>query len=192
MFFRRNKKNISLVLKIVIISLVLLSVAYFLYSYFSNIIIFFGNLFYSLSHSKFVTGFKGIIIAILILIIIGSLFIRTHHQNLMKRDVAPQTKEHKSFLSSKLTKLGMFLRKHRKNISLILRIIIISLVLLSAAYLIYFYLSSIVLFFSGLGTFFSGLIFSLVNMGIWWLPVTILVLFVVGLIYIYLHVHKKK
>jgi hypothetical protein len=191
-FFRRNKKNISLILKIAIILLVLFSVAYLIYFYFSNIVIFFSNLFYSLSHSELINNSKGIVIAILILVIISSLFIRTHHQNLMKRGVTTQTKKHKPFLSSKLNKLGEFLRKHRKNISMVSRIIVISLILLSAAYLIYFYFSNIVLFFGGLGTFFSNLIFSLVNMGIWWLPVTILVLFVVGLIYIYLHIHKKK
>jgi hypothetical protein len=143
MFFKKHSK----VMKWIVISLgvlLLLGVlVYLIYSSWSQIVSFFSKVWAWLYGVGILNQFRGIFIALIILLVIGALFIRSHHEFLLKKKSSKTEKVNKF-------KWKTFFRKHKEVIKLVSTIVIILLILAAVGYLIYFYFSAISSFFSGI------------------------------------------
>ena len=116
---------------------------YLIYSSWSQIVSFLSKIWSWLYNIGVLNRFRGIFIALIILLVIGALFISSHHEFLLK-------KKYKTGQVSKKLKIRMFLRKHKEIVKLVSVIVVILLVLGVIIYLIYFYFSAISSFFSGI------------------------------------------
>ena len=138
LFFRDNKKNVKLTLMIIAGLLFLGLLVYLIYSSWSQIVLSLSKVWAWLYTVGILNQFRGIFIALIILLIIGALFIRSHHEFLLKK----KTEKVNKF------KWKTFFKKHGKMIKLVSIIVLILLVLAVIIYLIYFYFSAISSFFS--------------------------------------------
>jgi len=111
---------------------------YLIYSSWSQIVLSLSKVWAWLYTVGILNQFRGIFIALIILLIIGALFIRSHHEFLLKK----KTEKVNKF------KWKTFFKKHGKMIKLVSIIVLILLVLAVIIYLIYFYFSAISSFFS--------------------------------------------
>ncbi|MBT6774591.1 hypothetical protein HOA91_04430 [Candidatus Woesearchaeota archaeon] len=143
MFFRDNQKSVKLILMMIVGLLFLGLLVYLIYSSWSQIVSFLSKIWSWLYNIGVLNRFRGIFIALIILLVIGALFISSHHEFLLK-------KKYKTGQVSKKLKIRMFLRKHKEIVKLVSVIVVILLVLGVIIYLIYFYFSAISSFFSGI------------------------------------------